>query len=58
MMTQSGGAVEYTDCISVGFSGCDTKPSDGEVPVVLEFSGPLCPRVVGADRVLSMDRIK
>ena len=46
--------------------GCDTKQSDGEVPAVLELwgmqsttslpllPGPLWPRVVAPDRVLSM----
>ena len=61
-ITQSVGAVEYTDCTS----GYDTKQSDGEIPAVLELwgmqstpslpslPGPLWPRVVAPDRVLSM----
>ena len=48
------------------YSGYDTKQSDGEAPVMLELwgmqstpslpslPGPLCPRVVAPDRVLSL----
>ena len=50
--------------------GYDTKQSDGEAPVMLELwgiwstpsfpslPGPLCPRVVVPDRVISMDKIE
>ena len=45
-MAQSGGAVEYTDCISAEEQdtpnqclGYDTKQSDGEALVMLEFWG-------------------
>ena len=66
---------EYTDCISAErippheFPGYDTKQSDGEVPVMLEFwgmwstllspllPGPLWLRVVAPDRVLSLGQI-
>ena len=63
-LTQSAGAVEYTD--SNKCSGYDAKQSDIEVQVVLELwgmrsnpllpslPGPLWPRVVAPDRVLSM----
>ena len=49
--------------------GYDTKQSDGEIPVMLELwgmqstlsltslPGPLCPRVVAPDRILSMGQI-
>ncbi len=58
------GAVEDTDCIS----GYDTKQYDGEVQIMLEFwgmrstpslpslPGPLWPRVVAPDRLLSMGK--
>ena len=48
----------------------DTKPSDGEVPVMLDFEGIWCtpslsslpgqlwPRMVAPDRVLSMYQIE
>ena len=73
-LTQSTGAAEYTDCISAEGKdspnecpGYDTKPSDGEAPVMLELwwiqSTPLLPSlpdpprlgVVPPDWVLSMD---
>ena len=64
--TQSAGAVEYTDCISVECPEYDTKQYDSNVPVMLELwgmlttsslpklSGPLWPGVVAPDRVISM----
>ena len=46
MVTQSAGAVEYTDCTSAEgrhlsneCPGYETKQSDGEVPVMLELWG-------------------
>ena len=37
-MAQMAGAEEYTDCISPNeCPGHDTKQSDGEAPVMLEF---------------------
>ena len=48
IFTQSSGAVEYTDCFSAEGKtppssnecpGYETKQSDGEVPVMLEFWG-------------------
>ena len=71
LIAQSAGAVEYTDCTSAKgvipppkrVSCYDTKPSDGEVLAVLEFSGmrstpllsllpgPLWPGVVAPDRL-------
>ena len=72
-LAQLAGAAEYTDCISAGEKespnecpGYDTKQSDGEALVMLEFWGmwstlslpslasPLCLRVVAPDRALSM----
>ena len=68
-ITQSAGAVEYTNCISADgyeYSGYDTKQSDGEVSVMLELwgmrstpslpllPGPLWPGVVAPNRALSM----
>ena len=72
-MDQSNWALEYTDCISTEGLECpnecpdnDTKQSDVEAPVMLEFWGmrsspslpplpsPLWPRVVAPDRVLSI----
>ena len=59
------GQVSPNDCPNYG-----TKQSDGEVPVMLKFweirstpslpspLGPLWPRVVAPDRVLSMGQIK
>ena len=43
--------------------GYDTKQSDGKAPVMLELllpslPGPLWPRVVAPDRVISMGQIK
>ena len=78
VLTQSAGAVEYTDSFSVeGFNPTpnecpvyDTKQSDGEFPVMLEFWGiqstpslpslpdPLWPGVVSSDRVRSMGQIE
>ena len=67
-LAQSTRAAEYTDCKEC--SGYDTKQSDGEAPLILELwgmqsapslpslSGPLWPRVVALDRVLSMDQIE
>ena len=55
--------------LSNKFGGNDTRQFDGEVPVMLEFwgkwstsslpslPGPLLPRVVASDRVLSMDEL-
>ena len=76
-MAQSAAAVDNTDCLSVEAQDfpneCpryDTKQSDGEVPVTVEFwgmrstlllpslSGPLWPGVVAPDRVLFMDQIE
>ena len=38
MLVQSAGAAEYTDCISpTECSGYDTKQSEGDTPVRLEF---------------------
>ena len=38
MIAQSAGIVEYLDSISANeFSRYDTKQSDGETPVMLEF---------------------
>ena len=77
-LAQSAEAVDYTDCFSaeglrhpppMNF-GYDTKPSDGEVSVLLELwgmrstpsltlpSGLLLAKVVAPDRVLSMDQIE
>ena len=74
---RSAGAVEYTDCFSAEMEdipnecpGYDTKHTDGEVPVMLEFwgmrstpslpflQGPLWPGVVAPNRVLSMGQIE
>ena len=77
-LVQLAGAVEYTDCFSAGGKtpppndcpACDTKHSDGEVPVMLEIwgmqstpslpslPGPLWPRMVAPDRVQSMGHIE
>ena len=73
LIAQSAGAVEYTDYFSVDtFWICpeyDTK-SDDEVPVLLELwgmrstpslptlPGPLWPRVVTPDRILSIGQIE
>ena len=69
-MAQLAGAVEYTDSIPNECPGYDSKQSDGEVPVMLEFwgmwntpslpllPGPLLSRVVAPDRVLSMGQIE
>ena len=77
-IAQSAEAVEYTNCFSTEeldnlpnkCFGYDTKQSDGEAPVILEFCGmqsapllpslpgPLWPRVVATDRVLSMVQIE
>ena len=73
---QSTWTVKYTDCFSaeksVSSNKCpryDTKQTDGEVPVILEFwgmwstpslpslPGSLWPSVVAPDRVLSMSKI-
>ena len=74
----SAGAVEYTDCIYAEGKdcplnecpGCDTKQSDGEVPVMLELwgmlstpsltslPGSLWPGVVAPDRILCMGHIE
>ena len=54
MLSQSAGAVKYTNCTSAeeGPKECpdyDTKQSDGEAPVIFELWGmpslqdPLCP---------------
>ena len=67
---QSAWVVEYTDCISVegkdllnGYPAYDTKQSDGEALVMLEFwgmqsaslllslPGPLWPGVIASDRM-------
>ena len=65
-IAQLAGAVEYTDCIS----GYDTKQSDNEIPVMLELlgmqsthslpslPGPLWPKVVAHDMLLSMGQIE
>ena len=59
------GKTPFNEC-----SGYDTKQSDGEAPVMLVLwgmrntslllllPGPLCPRVVAPDRVLSKGRIE
>ena len=64
-LDQMAWIVEYTDKCP----GYDTKQSDGEAPVMLEFggiwstlsllllSGTLSPGVVAPDRVLSMTQI-
>ncbi len=68
-MAQSAGAEEHTNCINE-CPGYDTKQSDGEAPVMLELwemlstpllpslPGPLWPRVVAPDRVLSIGQIE
>ena len=79
MIAQSAGAVEYTNCISAeglrhpAINECpwyDTKQSDGEAPISLEFwrmrstpslpslSGLLCREVVTLDRILPMGQIE
>ena len=80
IIAKSVGAVEYTDWISAEgkdahptpneCSEYDTKQSDGEVPLMLEFwemwstpslpslPGPLWPEVVAPDRVPSMGPIE
>ena len=73
---QSAGATEYTDVFSAAEDSpnespeYDTKQSDDEVSVMLEFwgmqstpsssllHGPLWPKVVALDRVLTMGQIK
>ena len=76
-LAQLAGAVEYTDCISAegkdSPNKCpvyDTKPVDGEAPVLLElwemqstYSLPSLPgslwlRVVASDRILAMGQIE
>ena len=76
-MTQSAGAVEYTDCITAEgqdspneYPAYDTKQFEGDAPVMHELwgmqsspllsliPGPLWPRVVAPDRVLSMSQIE
>ena len=66
IITQSAGAVEYTDYTSAECPGYDSKQSDGEVPVMRGLSGMrstpslpllpglLWPGVVAPDRALSM----
>ena len=78
MIAQLVGAVEYTDCFSAKevrpppneCPGCDTKRSDGEVPVMLKLwgmwstpslpslLGPLWLGVVLPNRALSMGQIE
>ena len=65
-MSQSDGAVEYTDWISAECPVYETKQFDGEASVMLKLwamwsisslsslPGPFCPGVVAPDRVLSM----
>ena len=62
--------MEYTDCISNEYPIYDTKPSDGEAPVILELwkmkstlllpslPGPFWPGEVALDRALSMGQIE
>ena len=73
-LAQLAGVAEYINCFSAeGYDfpnecpGYDTKQSDGEVPVMLEFwstpslpslPGSLWPRVVASERVLSMAQIE
>ena len=76
-IVQLAGAVEYTDCIVAKgkdlTNECpsyDTKQSDGEAPVMLEFwgmwmtpslpllLGPLWAGVVAPDRALSIGQIE
>ena len=76
-IAQSAGIAEYTECISAkGWDspqkcpGYDTKQSDGEAPMMLEFwgmqitpllpslPGPFWPGVITPDRVLSMCQIE
>ena len=58
-LSQSAGAVEYTDCTSAECPGYDTKQSDHEVPVMLGLWGmqstpslPLLPGPLWAGMVL------
>ena len=65
-MAQLAGAVEFTDCTSAESPGYDTKQSDDESPMKVEFwgirstlslpllSGPLWSVVVAPDRVQSV----
>ena len=67
---QSARTVEYTDCFSVECPGYDTKQSDGELSVMLEFwgmqsatllaslPGQFWPCVVAPDMVLYMGQIE
>ena len=66
------GAVEYTDCISAEGQdpnkcpGYNIKTFDGEAPVlenmeypfITTLPGPLWPRVIALDRVLSVGQIE
>ena len=68
LFAQSAWAAEYTDCITA--EGYDTKQSCGEAQAILELlrmwstplllllPGPLWPRMVTPDRVLSMGQVE
>ena len=61
-MSQFARVAEYTNCISADSpNNCpvgDTKQSDGEALVMLDFLGPHLAEVVALDRVLSMGQIE